>query len=133
MISPKYDVVVAGAGIIGLSVAYYLKKKGCDRVLVLEKEESWITGSTPRANGGFRQQFSTPVNIQMSRLSIPVFSSFEKEFGNDRVHDTIAGVEPGSAQEAVEALVRTVVRFSGEAEQFDDLTCLVLKAGGNHQ
>ena len=57
----------------------------------------------------------------------------EKEFGNDRVHDTIAGVEPGSAQEAVEALVRTVVRFSGEAEQFDDLTCLVLKAGGNHQ
>ncbi len=83
MISPKYDVVVAGAGIIGLSVAYYLKKKGCDRVLVLEKEESWITGSTPRANGGFRQQFSTPVNIQMSRLSIPVFSSFEKEFGND--------------------------------------------------
>ena len=79
----KYDVIVAGAGIIGLSVAYYLKKKGCDRVLVLEKEESWITGSTPRANGGFRQQFSTPVNIQMSRLSIPVFAGFEEEFGTD--------------------------------------------------
>ena len=57
----------------------------------------------------------------------------EEEFGNDRVHETISGVYPGPAQEAVEALVRTVVRFSGEAEQFDDLTCLVLKAGGNSQ
>lgn len=83
MNSRTYDAIVAGAGIIGLSVAYYLKKKGCDRVLVLEKEESWITGSTPRANGGFRQQFSTPVNIQMSRISIPILAGFEEEFGTD--------------------------------------------------
>ena len=57
----------------------------------------------------------------------------EEEFGNARVHDAIAGVNPGPAREAVEALVQTVVRFSGEAEQFDDLTCLVLKAGENAQ
>ena len=57
----------------------------------------------------------------------------EEEFGNDRVHDTIAGVDSGPAREAVDALVRTVVQFSGTAEQFDDLTCLVLKAGGNRQ
>ena len=55
----------------------------------------------------------------------------EEEFGDARVHDAIAGVSPGPASEAVEALVQTVVRFSGEAEQFDDLTCLVLKAGEN--
>ena len=53
----------------------------------------------------------------------------EEEFGNARVHDAIAGVNPGLAREAVETLVQTVVRFSGAAEQFDDLTCLVLKAG----
>ena len=57
----------------------------------------------------------------------------EEEFGKARVHDTIAGVNPASAREAVEALVRTVVRFSGKAEQFDDLTCLVLKAGEKAQ
>ena len=55
----------------------------------------------------------------------------EEEFGNGRVHDTIAEVEPGPARDAVETLVRSVVKFTGEAEQFDDLTCLVLKAGGN--
>ena len=57
----------------------------------------------------------------------------EEEFGNARVLDAIAGVNPGQAREAVEALVQTVVRFSGEAEQFDDLTCLVLKAGESAQ
>ncbi len=78
-----YDVIIVGAGIIGLSIAYYLSKRGGARVLVLEKEESWISGSTPRANGGFRQQFSTRANIRMSQLSLPVFESFEEEFGVD--------------------------------------------------
>ena len=55
----------------------------------------------------------------------------EEEFGNARVHDTIAEVNPGPARDAVESLVRSVVQFTGEAEQFDDLTCLVLKAGEN--
>lgn len=78
-----YDAVVIGAGIIGLSIAYYLKKKRCRRVLILEKEETWINGSTPRANGGFRQQFSTAVNIRMSQLSLPVFENFSREFDTD--------------------------------------------------
>jgi len=53
----------------------------------------------------------------------------EEEFGNERTHRTIAGVAPGPARDAVESLVQSVVQFSGEAEQFDDLTCLVLRAG----
>ncbi len=79
----SYDVIVIGAGIIGLSVAYYLKKQKCRKVLVLEKEDSWITGSTARANGGFRQQFSTPINIRLSQISLPVFKHFEEEFRTD--------------------------------------------------
>ena len=79
----KFDVVIIGAGIIGLSLAYYLKKNRCPRVLVLEKEASWLTGSSARANGGFRQQFSTPINIRMSQLSIPVFENYKDEYKND--------------------------------------------------
>ena len=55
----------------------------------------------------------------------------EEEFGETRVHTTIAGVGPGPALDAVDAIVRAVTGFAGEAEQFDDLTCLVLRAGGN--
>lgn len=78
-----FDVVIVGAGIMGLSIAYYLKKKGCRKVLVLEKEESWITGSTAKANGGFRQQFSDPVNILLSQLSLPVLKHFGEAFHTD--------------------------------------------------
>lgn len=78
-----YAVIVVGAGIMGLSTAYYLAKKGCRDILILEKEESWISGSTAKANGGFRQQFSTPTNIRLSQLSLPVLEDFEDEFGVD--------------------------------------------------
>lgn len=79
----NFDVVIAGAGIMGLSIAYYLKKKGCSSVLILEKEESWVTGSTAKANGGFRQQFSNPVNIRLSQLSLPVLKTFKESFQTD--------------------------------------------------
>ena len=82
-VARTFDAIIIGAGIMGLSVAYYLKKKHCPRVLVLEKEDSWINGSTARANGGFRQQFSTAINIQLSRISVSVFESFREDFEID--------------------------------------------------
>jgi sarcosine oxidase subunit beta len=78
-----FDVVIAGAGIMGLSIAYYLRKKGCGSVLVLEKEDSWITGSSARANGGIRQQFSNPINIRLSQLSLPVLKDFKNRLRAD--------------------------------------------------
>ena len=78
-----YAVIIVGAGIMGLSTAYYLAKKGCRDILILEKEESWITGSTAKANGGFRQQFSTPANVRLSQLSLSVLENFEAEFDVD--------------------------------------------------
>jgi len=77
------DVCIIGAGVMGLSVAYYLKRRGAGRVLVLEKEDSWSTGATAVANGGVRQQFSTAVNIRMSQLSLPVFEHFKEDVGTD--------------------------------------------------
>ena len=50
-----------------------------------------------------------------------------EEFGNERLHTTVAELGPGSARESARALVRTVDEFAGEAEQFDDLTCVVLR------
>ena len=35
----SYDVIVVGAGIIGSSTAYYLKKQGVSKVLLLEKNQ----------------------------------------------------------------------------------------------
>ena len=74
-------VVVVGGGIVGLASAYYLAERGSE-VVVCEKS-SLGAGSTERSAGGIRQQFSTRVNVELSRASVPVWENFETEFGVD--------------------------------------------------
>jgi sarcosine oxidase subunit beta len=77
------EVVVIGAGVIGASVAYHLAKKGCERVLVLERDWAPGRGSTGRATGGFRAQFGSEVNVRLSLLSREKLVRFEEEPGTD--------------------------------------------------
>ncbi len=76
------DVVIIGSGIVGSSVAYHLAQAGCTNVLVVEREAHQGKGSTGKSMGGVRAQFSTPVNIQMSRYSIDFFSRFDEVVGH---------------------------------------------------
>ncbi len=76
------DVVIIGSGIVGSSVAYHLAEQGCTNVLVLEREAHQGKGSTGKSMGGVRAQFSTSVNIEMSRYSIDFFSRFEEVVGH---------------------------------------------------
>jgi sarcosine oxidase subunit beta len=76
------DVVIIGSGIVGSSVAYHLAEQGCNNVLVIEREAHQGKGSTGKSMGGVRVQFSTPVNIQMSRYSIEFFSHFDEVVGH---------------------------------------------------
>ncbi|NXA06675.1 FXRD1 protein, partial [Sapayoa aenigma] len=69
------DVVVVGGGVVGWSVAYWLKmlegryRRHGMRVLVVERDPTYSKASTVLSVGGIRQQFSLPENIQMSRFS----------------------------------------------------------------
>jgi sarcosine oxidase subunit beta len=76
------EVVIIGSGIVGSSVAYHLAEQGCTNVLVIEREAHQGKGSTGKSMGGVRAQFSTPVNIQMSRYSIDFFSRFDEVVGH---------------------------------------------------
>jgi len=81
---PKFaNVVIIGGGVHGLSTAYHLAKRGLKDVLLLEKEPQLASGSTGLSAGGIRQQFSTEVNVRMSRYSAQRIKHFEKEMEAD--------------------------------------------------
>ena len=77
------SVVIAGAGVIGASIAYHLASRGVRDVLVLDRGDAPGAGSTPRATGGFRAQFATPADIALSLLSREKLRRFEEEIGVD--------------------------------------------------
>lgn len=72
IIPRRADAVIIGAGVVGTSIAYHLAARGCTDVVVLERNRI-AQGASGDGAGGFRQQFSTPINVQMTQLSLPYF------------------------------------------------------------
>ena len=75
------DVVIVGGGVVGASAAYHLAAAGAGRVLLLERADAVATGSTGACAGGFRHQFSSRINIELSLASVPMILGFEQEHG----------------------------------------------------
>jgi sarcosine oxidase subunit beta len=74
-------VVVVGAGAVGLAIALQLRRAGVDRVVVIDRNASAGMGSTSRANGGVRAQFTTPVNIAFSQFTIEKLRELHDQTG----------------------------------------------------
>jgi sarcosine oxidase, subunit beta len=75
------DVIVVGGGAVGTSAAYHLAAAGAGSVILLEREQALGMGSTGRCAGGFRHQFSSLVNIELSLESVRMITSFTEEHG----------------------------------------------------
>jgi sarcosine oxidase, subunit beta len=79
--SETADVVVVGGGVVGCSAAYHLAEAGAGRVLLLERADAVGTGSTGACAGGFRFQFSSKINVELSLASVPMIVGFSEEHG----------------------------------------------------
>src|SRR5947208_15502112 len=78
------SAVIIGGGVVGCSIAYHLARRGLHDVVVLERETVG-SGTTSKAAGGIRVQFSSETEIRLSLQSIRDFDRFRAE----------AGVDPG--------------------------------------
>ena len=75
------SVVVVGGGVMGVSTAYHLARRGVRDVVLLERDTFLGHGATGRCAGGVRYQFATEINIRLSLVSLPMIERFEDETG----------------------------------------------------
>jgi sarcosine oxidase, subunit beta len=68
------EVVIIGGGVMGASAAFHLAEAGVDVVLL--ERDTLASGSTSRAAGAVRAQFSDPVNISLGSRSLAAFERF---------------------------------------------------------
>lgn len=78
----SYDFIVVGAGISGAALAYYLKKGGAGRVLVLERGAP-ASGGTGKSAAIVRQHYSTRLMARLAKRSVDIFRSMPGELGHD--------------------------------------------------
>ena len=111
------DVVVHGAGVMGASIAWHLARRGCD-VVVVDTAPGFGLGSTGKATGGYRAQFATPINVQLSLLSRAKLQSFAADTGVDSGYAPRGYLFLACSDEELQALedAQRVQRACGLAE-----------------
>lgn len=82
--APRYDIVVVGAGIMGVASAYYLQKNNpTKRVLVVERYRGAGQGNTGRSNGMFRNTFTSSDNQILTNGAIDFYDHVQQGLGVD--------------------------------------------------
>jgi heterotetrameric sarcosine oxidase beta subunit len=71
----RADVVIVGAGIMGLSIAYHLAARGTTRVTVIDRGYL-CGGASGRNGGGVRAQWSSETNVRLMLESIRMCREF---------------------------------------------------------
>ncbi|WP_230421130.1 NAD(P)/FAD-dependent oxidoreductase [Actinomadura soli] len=78
----RAEVVIVGGGVMGTSIAFHLAEAGVRRVVLVERGELG-SGSTCKAAGGVRAQFSDEVNIRLGARSLDAFARFGERPGQE--------------------------------------------------
>jgi FAD-dependent oxidoreductase domain-containing protein 1 len=80
-----FDVVIAGGAVMGSSTAYQLalQSQGRLKVLVVEPDPTYQRSASALSAGSIRQQFSQPVNIDISLHGIDFLRNIHQHLGVD--------------------------------------------------
>jgi FAD-dependent oxidoreductase domain-containing protein 1 len=91
------DVVIIGGAIVGSSVATFLAARPDfdGRIVVVERDPSFRTSSTTLSAASIRLQFSTPLNIEISRFGLDVVRHPDRWLAVDGGAPDVGFVENG--------------------------------------
>ena len=78
----QYDVLVVGAGVIGLSTAYHVKEKNPElAVLVIDRSATTGQGDTAKSMAALRDTFTSEVNRLLARSTIDFYRHVQTDLG----------------------------------------------------
>jgi sarcosine oxidase subunit beta len=76
----RTEIAIVGGGVVGLSIAYHLARRGLTDVVVIERGYL-AEGASGRNGGGVRQQWSTEINIRLMQESVELCRRFAVDLG----------------------------------------------------
>jgi sarcosine oxidase subunit beta len=79
---PSFDVIIVGAGSVGVPTAMALGAAGM-KTLVMDAKPSPGQGDNKRAIGGIRATHSDPGKILVGLRSLEIFSTWKERYGED--------------------------------------------------
>jgi FAD-dependent oxidoreductase domain-containing protein 1 len=91
------DVVIVGGAIIGSSVATFLASRPDfdGRIVVVERDTTFRTSSTTLSAASIRLQFSTPLNVEISRFGVDLIKHPDRYLAVDGEVPNVDFVENG--------------------------------------
>src|SRR3954453_2721163 len=107
--TPSYDAIVIGAGVIGASMAFHLVNTGFMRVLIVERD-TVCSGNTRKSGAIVRMHYTNEPEVRLARASLPYFQDWANRVGGDCGFRQ-AGFALLVGPENVERLRRNVARL----------------------
>ena len=117
------DVVVVGAGIVGLSVAWQIRRRSDLRVVVVDKAANVAEGSTGASSAILRYRYSHDETIRLARDGVAAYRNWQAFTGleSPRMTARETGVlwMLGDTPDQVDAWIGRMRRLGVDAERLD--------------
>ena len=106
----KQKIVIAGGGVIGSAIAYFLAShpRFAGEVTVIERDPTYAQASSALSASSIRQQFSQPVNIAVSQFGIEFLRNIHQHLAVDGSVPEIGLAERGYLYLATDAGAATL-------------------------
>lgn len=80
----RYDLLVVGAGVSGLSSAYHVIQDNPDmKICVVDRSPTYAQGNTAKSAAAFRDIFSSDTNYKLASSSISFYKHVQQDLGFD--------------------------------------------------